>query len=142
MDCGCGIGRWAYLLHRTHSVVGFDLYRPYLLEAKKYEEVALATATALPFRKDAFETGLAIELIEHLPKQDGFRFLEELKTVISNRVILTTPKTFIPISFGGDHPETHRSLWKKEEILGVLVAGDGKGAGDLLERRRGPIPSP
>lgn len=120
LDCGCGIGRWAYLLrNKKLHIVGFDIHKPYLMKAKKYEEVVLATASAIPFKEKTFDTSLAVEIIEHLQKFEGIKFLNELKRV-SKHVILTTPKYFEPLYFGINHPETHKSHWTREEILDIL----------------------
>gem|GEM_PF-1456414 len=121
LDCGCGVGRWGYLLKKKgiDGVVGVDIYRPYISQAKKYESVVLASIVFLPFKSGSFEVGLAVEVIEHLPKDQGFVFLQELKRV-SKKVVLTTPKNFEPVFFGDDHPETHRSVWKASEIRSVL----------------------
>ncbi len=119
LDCGCGEGRWGYLL-KGISVIGIDRYKPYLRQAKRYEQVVCASVTCLPFQRKSFDACIAIELIEHLPKQDGFRFLYELKQTIRKKIVLTTPKVYVPINFGEDHPETHRSFWEKAEILACI----------------------
>ena len=76
---------------------------PYMIQAKKYESVVLASIVFLPFKSGSFEVGLAVEVIEHLPKDQGFVFLQELKRV-SKKVVLTTPKNFELVFFGDDHP--------------------------------------
>ncbi|MCX8150048.1 MAG: glycosyltransferase [Candidatus Bathyarchaeota archaeon] len=120
LDCGCGTGRWGYLLKKKgKDVVGVDIYRPYISQAKRHETVVLASIVFLPFKSASFDVGLAVELIEHLPKEQGIVFLHELRRV-SKRVVLTTPKNFEPIYFGEDHPETHRSVWEASEILKAL----------------------
>jgi ubiquinone/menaquinone biosynthesis C-methylase UbiE len=121
LDCGCGEGRWGYLLKDKTVVVGVDRHKPYLQQAKRYEQVVCASVTCLPFRPKSFDAGLAVELIEHLPKQEGFCFLHELKRTIRGRIVLTTPKEFVPINFGKDHPETHRSLWEETEIVTCIA---------------------
>ena len=74
----------------------------------------------MPLRPKSFDTALAIEVIEHLPKDFGRLFLKQLKEVTSKRIILTTPKNEETIYFGENHPETHKSYWTKEEIIACL----------------------
>jgi glycosyltransferase involved in cell wall biosynthesis len=118
LDCACGVGRWGYLL-KGRNVVGIDLIKSYLSQAKKYEEVVLGSVVYLPFRSNYFDTVLAIELIEHLSKEEGILFLREIRRV-SKHVVLSTPKNFEPVYFGDTHPETHRSVWARSEILEIL----------------------
>jgi SAM-dependent methyltransferase len=118
LDCGCGVGRWGYLLKGKH-VVGLDRHKPYLLKAKRYEEVICGSASCLPFQPLSFHVGLGIELIEHLPKHEGSLFLHDIRRVCRH-IVLTTPKNFEPINFGEDHPETHKSYWSKSELLVAL----------------------
>jgi 2-polyprenyl-3-methyl-5-hydroxy-6-metoxy-1,4-benzoquinol methylase len=119
LDCGCGCGRWGYLL-RGKEVVGIDVSKPYLQEAKMYEHVVLGSASALPFQSGVFDTSLAIELIEHLLKAEGYSFLKDLKRVSAKRIVMTTPRDFEPIFYGSEHPETHKSYWTRQEILTIL----------------------
>ena len=119
LDCGCGVGRWGYLL-RSKNVIGVDVSKSYLRQAKSYEQVILASAWALPFRSAIFDAVLATELIEHLSKVKGYIFLRELKRVGKKRIVLTTPRNFEQINFGNEHPETHKSLWTRKEILTAL----------------------
>ena len=120
LDCGCGVGRWGYLLKNKKSVVGFDLSKEALKKAKEHESVVMASATALPFPPKVFDASLAAEVVEHLSKEDGCKFLRELKKVTKKRVIVTTPKNFEPIYYGANHPQTHRSLWTRKEINDCL----------------------
>lgn len=120
LDCGCGVGRWGYLLKKKTSVVGVDLLKEALKKAKEHETVINASVTALPFQPKVFDVGLAAEVIEHLSKEDGCKFLRELSRVTRKRMIITTPKNFEPIYYGEDHPQTHRSLWSRNEINDCL----------------------
>ncbi|MGQ9642167.1 MAG: glycosyltransferase [Candidatus Bathycorpusculaceae bacterium] len=120
LDCGCGIGRWGYLLKKRDCiVVGFDIYKQYLKQAKAtdcYFGLIRADISCLPFKQKAFDTSLAIEVIEHAAKEVGWIFLEELKRTSEHRVILTTPEGILHLYFGDDHPETHKSGWTKKEL--------------------------
>lgn len=119
LDCGCGRGRWGYLLHKKHDLIGIDVMKEYLLVSKRYEQTILGDVAYLPFKPKSFDTALAIELVEHLTKTRGYKFLKELKSV-TKRIVLTTPKEYVQINFGDTHPETHRSSWNRDEILAII----------------------
>lgn len=121
LDCGCGRGRWGYLLNkRRFVVVGFDITRKYLLEAKKLRRyLMLIKADAskpLPFNDNSFDTVLAVEVIEHLTKEKGYLFIEEIKRVAKKLVVLTTPEGFFKLNGDGNEAETHKSGWAMQEF--------------------------
>lgn len=123
LDCGCGIGRWGWLIkkkHKAKKVVGFDVDRANLSEAKSYEaydELILASATHLPFNQNkSFDTVLSIELIEHLTKNQGYNFLNELLNLSFNNLILSTPNRGYPLFYGENHSESHKSEWTEKEL--------------------------
>jgi ubiquinone/menaquinone biosynthesis C-methylase UbiE len=123
LDCGCGKGGWGVLLGKNHVIVGVDILRKYLEEAKPlrvYDNLVQADLAYLPFKPHSFDTVLAVEVIEHLPEEEGVRFLKQIR-LLGKRMVLTTPKEFVPVDFGKDHPETHRSYWTKEQIESILA---------------------
>ena len=48
----------------------------------------------LPFKKDAFDTVLCFEILEHLPYNDIQSVLEKLKNVVSGHFIISVPHFF------------------------------------------------
>jgi len=124
LDCGCGIGRWGHLLRKNHELVGVDVMKDYLHQAKKcncYAALIQCDLAHFPFKESFyFDTALAVEVIEHLSKSDGISFLLQLGH-IAKKVVLTTPKSFEQVYFGECHPETHVSFWTRDEIMEVLA---------------------
>lgn len=120
LDCGCGIGRWGYLLRNNPKIIiGFDITESYLMKAKtvgKYAGLIQADLCHLPFAAKAFDTSLAVEVLEHSSKSGGMSFLGELKRVTRKRIMLTTPENFFLVYHGDNHPETHKSGWARTEL--------------------------
>lgn len=119
LDCGCGIGRWGYLLRKKGcAVVGFDLTKSNVIEAKKlskYSALLVADASYLPFKEGSFDCLMAVELLEHLPKEKGVKFLEDTKRLARKLVVLSTPSGYFEALC--DLPgEIHQSGWNKEEL--------------------------
>ncbi len=105
LDLGCGYGRWGYLLRTQYQstsaelrahITGVDIHQGNVAFCRSlgvYDE--LVTTDALEFLATsdpaAFDTVLAVELIEHLPKAAGERLLSEVIRVAARVAILTTP---------------------------------------------------
>jgi predicted SAM-dependent methyltransferase len=97
---------------RFKLTVGCDIYRPYLdqLRRKNYDGLVLCDASKLPFRKKSFSVCLAVEVIEHLEKDEAIACLKSLEEIITNIVIVTTPNGFTrQKSLTGNPYEEHKS---------------------------------
>lgn len=69
LDVGCGIG---YLSQLFVSYIGIDVDKEALIIAKKNvsREFVVASALALPFRNNAFDTCISYDSIEHIEETD------------------------------------------------------------------------
>src|SRR6266566_1810524 len=79
------------------------------------------------FRRNSFDVGLALEVIEHLPMQEGKALLADLKETCS-RVIVSTPNEFFDQDTYDQNPfQSHRSFWhvRDFESIGFEVYGVG-----------------
>lgn len=122
LDIGSGIGYWGLLLRDYGRVaIALDICDSYLRLTKMinaYEAVIKGSASALPIRADYFDTALALEVIEHVDKQNGFSLISEMKRV-SECLIVTTPQD---ASGNEDLPdwvpesERHLSCWTGQEL--------------------------
>lgn len=134
LDVGCGRGTLGLLLRawgRKNEMIGVDIWEEYLEDAKKnkvYDHLICCDARYLPFRKKTFVFTASIELLEHLPKEDGFSFIKELECVTDGVLVITTPKGFMsqPEDVWRAKPyEKHLSGWHASELrrLGFKVRG-------------------
>jgi ubiquinone/menaquinone biosynthesis C-methylase UbiE len=111
LDVGCGRGKWGYLLkvdywytkvgrrkNKLNYVVGTDLHPKYLEFVKYhrvYDGLVLCDARHLPFRGNAFDTVLLLEVIEHMVKNEGVKLLKEAERVATRLVLVSTPSFFM-----------------------------------------------
>ena len=103
LDCGCAHGVWGYLLRSERkgynaALIGLDLFEPNLQFCRTfhvYNNLVKADMRYLPFRDGSFDIVLAIEVIEHLEKIDGIKFLTELDRVCKKKLIISTPNGFL-----------------------------------------------
>ena len=137
LDVGCAKGGTGLVL-RMHGckafVVGADLYLPYLEELKSkkiYDGLVYCDARHLPFKEKSFDVVLAIEVIEHLSKDEGLNFLKKAEEIASRQVVITTPVGFMKMFHKNLKPienelQEHKSGWLPEEFkeLGYRVRGE------------------
>lgn len=83
--------------------------------------------TPLPFKNEEFEVATCIEVIEHLPKEDGEKMLSELER-IAQTVIVSTPFHYFNQDALDDNPyRTHVSKWSTWDFRrrGYKIKGVG-----------------
>jgi hypothetical protein len=134
LDVGCGEASpiaGTAALGAISGTVGIDSHVPAVERCRRtgpyerYEPVA-ALAAAEVFGPASFDVVMALDVIEHLEKEDGRRLLDVLETVARRRVIIFTPNGFLPQgALEGNPFQVHRSGWWPEEFLvrGYRVVG-------------------
>lgn len=139
LDVGCGPSSSIPVSGKRESV-GVDSFLPSLVTSRQREEhvhCVLADASSLPFKSNSFDCALAVSVIEHLPKEEGLRLLNEVERVSRRKCILITPNGFLPQrAYGGNPLQAHLSGWTVQEFrdLGYEVIGVGGIAGLKGER--------
>lgn len=76
---------------------------------------ALDILPTLP--NQSYELVLAIDILEHLTRPDGFIFLSHLKRIAQKAALVSTPKEFIPQEVPANPYENHRSLWTWQDLV-------------------------
>jgi len=128
LDLGCG--HHSQLSGRKGIFsVGVDLFLPYLQESKRkaiHNQYIKADVTNIEFKPKSFDVVLAIEVLEHLEKNEGIELIKKMKLWAKSKIILTTPNGYIPQDEYDKNPyQTHKSSWtdKEFERLGFKVHG-------------------
>ena len=101
---------------RIDGIEGFPLY---LTPAHDwaYNEIQVGDAMKLlPDIEINYDLILATDILEHFEKEDGYKFLNELKRIASKNILISTPKEFIKQEWESNPYENHRSLWTKEDL--------------------------
>lgn len=96
LDVGCGTGLlFEYVSHKAEAIVGLDISRETLLQAKKRAKkfanvhLILADSNNVPLKEDVFSYVFALTLIQNTP--NPFKTLNEIKRVSKeNAVIIVT----------------------------------------------------
>jgi hypothetical protein len=78
------------------------------------------------FKAGQFDTVVALDVIEHLTKEDGLQMMRSMEKIASRKVIFYTPSGYLPQhSFENNDLQEHLSGWEAEEMkqLGYRVTG-------------------
>jgi len=134
LDCGCGKGINAYLMRATRDlfggqIIGLDANQDYLDYCRTfnvYDKLIKNSLPKLPFRRKGIDVLVCTEVIEHLKKKNGRKFLKEVERVTKERAIITTPNVFFD-THPADVKDKHRSLWSANDFreMGYKVYGMG-----------------
>jgi len=134
-DCGClldvGCGKDSpieYVAERGYSV-GLDIFKPYLLKSKRakiHDDYVLASINYLRFKPKSFQTTALIDVLEHLNKSDGYKILNQIEGLATEKVVVFTPNKFLKQQEYDDNVhQMHLSGWTLLELvnLGFSVCG-------------------
>lgn len=98
--------------------IGMDVH--YVDKVNEMDDFVKGYAPLLPFRNNSFDVVIAIELIEHLTKEDGYILLEEMEQIAKRQIVVSTPNGFlkiVPKDRGYGSPfDAHLSGWTKKEF--------------------------
>lgn len=121
LDVGCGSDSPAKrVTKRLKHSTGIDGHAPYIDESRakgihaKYIQMDIRELSQI-FKPNAYDVVVCADVIEHIPKEEGFRLLLDLERVASKRVIVTTPQGFVPQcgrDYDGNVLQDHVSGWR------------------------------
>jgi SAM-dependent methyltransferase len=120
LDVGCGSLSPMRFIGGCH-LAGIDGFRPALEEAQKHrthDEYFFGDVRQLGkvFGTRRFDACVALDLIEHLPKDDGFQLLQSMESLATRRVVIFTPNGFLPQRSRNGDLQEHLSGWTTEEL--------------------------
>jgi hypothetical protein len=129
LEVGCGPDSPGRLVP-FERYAGFDGYAPNIKKAKAaypnhQYQVGRAEDLGAMYEDKSFDCVIALDLIEHLKKEDGLRMIDQMERIATKRILLFTPNGFLSQqSHNGDLQE-HLSGWTAEEMraLGFNVIG-------------------
>lgn len=134
LDIGCGFNLpIKKVTSRMVQSVGLDVFEPSLEKAKTHsthsEFVLEDVKVYLEKMPDkSFDCVMALDLIEHLEKNQGYWLIEQMERLSRKKVILFTPNGFVPQRPYDNNPwQEHVSGWSMEEMKekGFSIFGFG-----------------
>ena len=130
LDIGCGAAPTMRQLGVPRPC-GLEGYRPSYEEAKRrgtQDEITFGDVRDVSrlFNRAQYDGCTALDLIEHLSKDDGMNLISDLERIATKRVVFFTPNGFLPQKHAkSDDLEEHLSGWEPDEMrkLGYEVIG-------------------
>jgi len=123
LDVGCGINSpISSISRRPGKLIGVDGFQPSIDESRrqnKHDDYLCSDLLEVDshFEENSFECVMALDVIEHFPKEKGFELLEKMEALASKRVIVFTPNGFLSQDeHSGNVLQKHVSGWSVEEM--------------------------
>lgn len=128
LDLGCGCSSPIQHCNVPFSV-GVELFEPYLEESEKkgmHNQYIKADVRSLELKPKSFDAVIAIEVLEHLTKEEGRALIRKAETWARKKVMITTPNGYIwQNAYDANPLQEHKSGWSIGELreLGFEVYG-------------------
>ncbi len=131
LDVGCGSNSPLAKVPKGFYSVGVDAFGPSIEKSKKlgihnaYKKGNVLAIDKL-FKKNQFDAVVALDLIEHLEKKQGYELIKKMSSVAKKKIIIMTPNGFYKQDpYDGNKWQIHRSGWTVDDFvkLGFTVRG-------------------
>jgi len=119
LDLGCGPNSPVRFIHTPTT--GVDGYEPSIKKARKHrthDELRLMDVrdTAKAFGEKSFDAVVALDLIEHLSREDACRLLSAMERIAKRKVVIVTPNGFLPQHDDRNRLHQHVSGWSVSDF--------------------------
>jgi SAM-dependent methyltransferase len=147
LDIGCGMAPTMRELgvKRTVGVEGYAPYVEVIKREKMQDDLVECDVRDISkhFQPRQFDACVAMDLIEHLSKEDGLKLIQAMETIARKRVVFFTPSGFLPQRHAAnDDLQAHLSGWEAEEmrkkgykVIGLLGPKKLRGEYHVLKKR-------
>ena len=133
LDLACGKNSPLFYCHKSFFSVGADIFEPYLIQSKEkgiHDDYIVSDVMKISDKvaPKSFDCVVALDLIEHLDKPDGFKLIKIMESIARKKVIIFTPNGFLRQEPYDDNLwQEHKSGWEVDEMkdLGFQVYGQG-----------------
>ena len=141
LDVGVGFGKWGHLFREYLDIVpserdpdryyrenwkitidGIEGYAPYITPAHEffYNNIFIGDMREMLNRLGCYDVIFLGDVIEHVEKSDGVKFLTNCIAHSSKAVVVTTPARWVEQgAICNNELEIHRSLWTPDDFAAV-----------------------
>lgn len=122
LDLGCGSESPLKKVKKHFFSEGFDLYKPSIAKSRKakiHDKYKVGDVKKIDsfYSPKSFDAVLALDLIEHLKKEEGLKLLKEMERIARKKVVFLTPNGFIKqIPYEKNPYQVHHSGWRVKEL--------------------------
>jgi predicted TPR repeat methyltransferase len=128
LDLGCGYNspvQYAVGAHKT----GVDMFDAYLHQSKEkaiHNEYIKEDITKVNFPPKSFDAVVALDVLEHVSRQEGIALLKKMEMWAKKKVIIHTPNGYLHQEGYDENPlQEHKSGWIANDFTqkGFTVIG-------------------
>lgn len=131
LDVGCGADSPLKRVRKTFYSEGVDIFEESISMSKKnkiHDAYKICDIRKIDkiYKKKSFDAVVALDVIEHLEKEESIGLIKKMEQIARKRVILLTPNGFYHQDPYDSNPyQVHRSEWKIKNLrnLGYKVYG-------------------
>lgn len=121
LDLGCGDNSPIGFIDRKKYLVGVDGFKKSIIKSKrlKIHDTYLhknILDISKDFKRNSFDAVIALDVIEHLEKKDGYKLLKLMENLAAKKVILLTPNGFVNQTGEGNGLQEHLSGWSVSDF--------------------------
>ena len=116
LDLGCGDNSPLGFIQKKKYLVGVDGFKKSIQISKSkniHDKYLHKDVLSIKddFPKKSFDAVVALDVIEHLEKKDGFKLIKLMEHFATKKVILLTPNGFVNQTGEGNGLQEHLSGW-------------------------------
>jgi SAM-dependent methyltransferase len=122
LDIGCGSSSPIKYFSKKLYCVGVDSFEPSIEKSKRerihndYYKIDVLDIDK-EFKPNSFDCVVALDLIEHLTKEDGNKLIDKMEVIAKEKVVIFTPNGLLPQGEWDNNPwQVHKSGWSTEEM--------------------------
>jgi hypothetical protein len=145
LDLACGNNSPISEIKGNFKSTGLDIFEPYLVESKEkgvHDDYVISDVMKLnqKISPKSFDAVIALDLIEHLEKSDGFRLIEMMEKIAISKVIIFTPNGFLKQEPYDDNLwQEHKSGWNLDDFKNLEFKVFGQGGLKPLRGERAEL---
>jgi len=144
LDLGCGRVSPLKDIKKNFFSVGVDLFSEYIEKSKEqriHNEYRLINVLEIDkvFPKKSFDAVIALDLIEHLNKEEGGLLIKKMEKLAKKKVIIFTPNGFVEQKVKSEPFQEHKSGWSYREMKELGYKCIGINGIKFIPRERGNI---
>jgi len=128
LDLGCGNNSPIQYCNVPFSA-GVENFESYLKESQQkkiHNQYLKADITKIDFKPNSFDAVIAIDVLEHLFKEEGYALLKKMEKWARKKIIVFTPNGYVYQDGYDNNPlQEHKSGWSIKELkeLGFKIFG-------------------
>jgi SAM-dependent methyltransferase len=141
LDLGCGKNTVLQCFDNIKYSVGVDKFEPYFEEGKKvYNKYIIADVTEVGFPDKSFDAVMAMDILEHLTKEEGTKLIKNMEKWAKKKIIIFTPNGYVEQEgYGGNEYQLHKCGWSVKELEALGFKTHGIGGAKIIRNRGGAI---